>query len=127
MNSFIYEDRDTSSLVHVFVIRMVANNMKIDFMARSYACARYDMKSVKLNGFLGSKILKSNCIIAVANQTLKPTPGLLTQEVSRFCNQRHIGTGMMQSFIFPPDIIHEIKRTHSALYTSIKAVLKLMH
>ena len=67
MKSFNNEDRDTSNCVHAFVIEMAANNMKSNFMAGSYACARDDGKAVKLNGFLGSKILKSNPLIAVAN------------------------------------------------------------
>ena len=41
--------------------------MKSNFVAGSYACAGDDGKSAKLNGFLGSKILESNLIIAVAN------------------------------------------------------------
>ena len=104
-------------------------------MPWSYACAGADWKATKLNGFLGSKILESNLINAVANRTFHPTPGLLTQE-SRFYNKRHIATRMMQSFIFPPEIVHEMDKadhrnyrqlTPSALYTSTKAVLKLMN
>ena len=129
------EDRDSSNCVCEFVIRMVADNMKRDIMAGSYSCAR-DGKSAKLNGFLGGKILESNLMIAVANRTLNPNPGLLTQEVSRFYNKQHIGTIMMQSFIFPPEIVHEMDEadqhnyrhlTLNAFYTSIKAVIKLMH
>ena len=136
MNSFNDEDRDTSNRVHKFVIRMVANNMKCDFMAGSYACAWDDEKSAKLNGFPGSKILESKLLIAVANGTAKPTPGLLSQEVSHFFDERHIGTRMMQSFISPPEIVHEMDNadqrdyrqlTPSALYTSIKAMIKLLH
>ena len=136
MNSFNDEYRDTSNRVHAFVIRMAANNMKRDFMAGSYDCAGDDGKAVKLNGFLGSKILESNPIIAVASQTFHPTPGLSTQEVSRFYNERHTGTRLMQSFIFPPETVHEMDRvgqrnywqlTPNVLYTSTKAVLKLLH
>ena len=102
MNSSNNEDRDTYNLVQAFVTIMVANNTKSDFMAEAYACAGDNWKSAKLKGFLGSKILESNLTITVANRRFQPTPGLLTQEVSRFYNKRHIGTRMMQSFIFPP-------------------------
>ena len=89
-------------------MRMVANNMKRGSMAGSYACAEDDGKSSKLNGFLRFKILKSNLLITVANRTCNPNLGLLTQEVSRFYNGQHIGTIMMQSFIFPSKIVGEM-------------------
>ena len=95
MNSLNNEDRDTSNRVHACVIGIVANNTKSDFMAGSCACDGDDGKSAKLNEFLGSKILKSNLILTVANLELHPTPGLLTQEVSHFYNERHIATRMM--------------------------------
>ena len=76
MNFFNNEDRGTSNRVHAFVREKVADSMKSVFVA--------DGKAAKLNGFLGSKILGSNLIIAVANRILYPAPGLLTQEVSRF-------------------------------------------
>ena len=84
----------------------------------------------------GGKILESNLQIAVANIMLHPNPDLVSQEVSQICNVRHIGTKMMQSFIFPPEIVHEMDAadhranreiTPSALYTSIKAVITLMN
>ena len=67
---------------------MMANNTKSTFMAGSYACAGDDGKAAKLNGLLGSKITETNLITAVANRMLHPTPGLLTQEVSHFYNER---------------------------------------
>ena len=101
MNPLNDEDRDTSNCVHKFVTRMVADNMQCDFIAGSYSCAG-DGKSVKLNGFLKGKILESNLLIAVSNQTLTPNPRLLTQEVSYFYNKQNIGTRMIQSLVFPP-------------------------
>ena len=86
-------------------MRIVANNTKRDFMAGPYRYDRDGGKSAKLNGFLGGKILKYNLLVALSNRTLHPNPGLLSQEVSRFCNEQHIATRMMQLFIFPPEIV----------------------
>jgi hypothetical protein len=136
MNPLNDEDGDTSNRVHEIVTRMVAANAKRDFMAGPYRCAGDDGKTAKLNGFLGGKILESNLHIAVANRMLNPSPGLVSQEVSRICNESHIGTKRMQSFIFPREIIHDMNAadchasreiTPSALYTSIKAVIKLIY
>ena len=74
MNLLNREDRDTPNRVYEYVMRMVANNTKRDFMAGPYCYAGDDKKSAKLNGFLGSKILKSNLLIAVANGTFNPNP-----------------------------------------------------
>ena len=97
MNFFNDEDRDTSDRVRTIIRGMVTDNMKSAFMTGTYTCARNDGKAATstLNGFLGSKILKSNLILTVANLELHPTPGLLTQEVSHFYNERHIATRMM--------------------------------
>ena len=73
MNFFNDEDRDTSICVRTFVRSMVAGDMKSAFMAKTYACARDDGKTATLNGFLDSKILESNLILAVANHELCPT------------------------------------------------------
>ena len=115
---------------------MVADNAKHTFMAGLYCYAEDDGQSATIHGFLGTKILESNLQIAVANRMLHPNPDLVSREVSWICNVRHITTKMMQSFIFPAEIVQEMDAadhranqeiTPSALYTSIKAVITLMY
>ena len=79
MNPLNDEDRDTSNCVRNSFMRIVADNMKRNVVGGFYCCAGDAGKSAKLNCFLGSKILTSNLIIAVANQTFHPTPALLAQ------------------------------------------------
>ena len=55
MNSFNNEDRDNSNRVHAFVIGMVANNMKSNFMAGSYTCAGGDGKAAEKKRVSGVK------------------------------------------------------------------------
>ena len=65
---------------------------------------------------------------------LHPNPDLVFREVSRIYNAKHIATKMMQSYIFPPEIIQEMDAADhhanweiapSALYT--RAVTTLMN
>ena len=84
MNYYNDDDSETSIRCRNIVRLMMTDGMKRKFMAGTYVCAGDDRRTVALNGFLGSKILGSNLIIAVANRILYPAPGLLTQEVSRF-------------------------------------------
>jgi hypothetical protein len=80
--------------------------------------------------------LEFNLLLAVAGRHPNPTPGVVTQEVSRFSNKDHIATSTMQAFIFPPKIVSEMndadRRHHrtitpGSLYTCIRAVLKLVN
>ena len=136
MNPLNDEDEDTSNCVQEFVRRMVTDIVKHNFMAGSYCCAEDNGQSTTLHGFLGTKILEANLQNAVVNRSLHPNPDLVSPEVWRVCNVRHIVTKMMQSLISPPEIVHEMDAadhranrgiTPSALYTSIKAVIKLMY
>jgi hypothetical protein len=76
---------------------MVSDDTQSDFMAGTHAYAWDDRRTATLSGFLGSKILESNFLLAVANREQHTTPGLLTQEVSRFNNEKHVAIRMMQS------------------------------
>ena len=136
MNALNDEDRDISNRVHAFVMRMMADNVKCIFVTGPYCCVEDDGKSAKMNGFLGGKILQCNLQTAVAIRTLHPNPGPVSREVSWICNKNHIGTKMMQSFVFMIEIVHEMDAVDhcanreirsSALYTSIQAVSKLMY
>ena len=115
---------------------MIANGRKSKFMTGTYICAGDDGKIADLNGFLGIKILEFNLLLTVANRQEYLAPGILTQEVSRVDRSTHIATKMMQSFIFPPEIISEMNKadqrhhrtlTPRSLYTCIRSVLKLVN
>ena len=115
---------------------MVAVGRKSASMAGTYICAGGDRRIADLNGFLGIKILESNLLLAVTNCQEHPTAGVLTQEVSRSDNSTHIATRMMESFIFPPQIVSEMNKadqrhhrtlTPHSLYTCIRVVLKLVN
>ena len=136
MNTLHEDDEDTSTRVHNFVRRIVAYNAKHEFLAGSYCCAEDNRQPVTLHGFLGILILQFNLQIVVAQRILLPNPDLVSLEVSRICNTKHIATKMMQSFIFPPEIVQEMDAadhyanweiTPSALYTSINAAIMLMN
>ena len=102
-------------------------------MAGMYICAKDDGRIAELNGFLRIKILEFNLLLFITGRQENPSPGVLTQEFSRFNNITHIATRMMQSLIFPPEIVsemneadhcnHQILTPHS-LYKYIIAVLK---
>ena len=77
-NPFNDEDENTSDCVQAFFGRMVADNVKHDFMAGPYCCAEDDRQSATLHGFLGGKIPESNPQIAVASRMLHPNPDLVS-------------------------------------------------
>ena len=87
---------------------MVADNVTDNFAAGPYRCAEDNGQYATLHGFLGGKILQSNLQITVTHIMLHPNLDLVSREVSRICNVRHIGTKMMQSFIFHSEIVHEM-------------------
>ena len=129
MNTLHEDDEDTSTRVHNFVRRIVAYNAKHEFLAGSYCCADNDGETTALHGFLGTMSLQCNIQIELAQRIPYPNSGLINQQVSRICNTKHMATKMMQSFIFPPEIVQEMDTadylanqeiTPSALYTSIK-------
>ena len=111
MNTLNKEDKDTSKRVYKFVRRIVADNAKREILACSYRCADDDGETVVLHSFLVTMILQCNVQIKLARRMPYPNPGLINQEVSRICNAKHIATNMMQSFIFPSEIIQEMDAT----------------
>ena len=136
MNNLNEDDEDTSTRVHKFIRSIVAYGAERTFLAGSYRCPVNDGESAALHSFLGIDITRSNIQIKLARRLEHPKPGLIHQEVSRICNANHIATQMMQSFIFPLEIVQEMNAidhcdnreiTTSALYTSIKAVITLMN
>ena len=80
--------------------------------------------------------MRCNIQIELARRLDHPKPGLINQEISRICNANHIATRMMQSFVFPQEVVQEMNAiyrranreiTTSALYTSIQAVITLIN
>jgi hypothetical protein len=136
MNNLNEDNEDLSACVHMFVRSVVDHGAKTEFLDGPSCCPDDDEELATLYGFVGTHIIKSNIQIILAQSWDHPTPGQIDREVSRICNVKHMATKMMQSFIFPQEIVQEMiaidhrnnrKIITRALYTSIKAVCTLIN
>ena len=108
MNTLNEDNEDISTRVRGFFRRIMAYDVKHEFLDDSYRCADNARETSALHGFLGTDILKCNIQIKLARRLPHPNPGLINQEVSQTFNAKHTATKMMQSFIFPPEIVQEM-------------------
>jgi hypothetical protein len=133
MNNLSDKDRGSFVRIQILVGDSITSGRKREFLTEVYVCDDNDGKAADFNACLGGRNLEFNLILACAGRHPNPTPGEVTQEVSRFSNKNHIATSTMQSLIFPPDIISEIivadhchchSITPTSLYACIKAVIR---
>ena len=117
-------NRGSSSCCHTLVNNIIVSDKKREFMTGTYIFAGDDKRIAELNSFPKINILEFNLLLAVTGSHTNPATGLLTQEVSRFRNRDHIVTIMMQSFIFPSEIVSELNkvdccqhRTHTVWFS----------
>ena len=136
MNNQHENNADLSERIQECVQVKMDNGEKNSFMAGPYCCSNDNGELSKINGFVGTGLMKSHIEMILAHMWDRPTTATLSQESSRLVTPAIIATERMRSFIFPQEIVQEmIQRdqragreiTTSALHTSIKAVLALIY
>ena len=90
MDNLSIQDRSAFISIQTVMGDIVIGGWKRDFLARVYLVDDKDGRTAELNACVGGSVSEINPLCACIGPHVNPTPTMITQDVQRLNNKKHI-------------------------------------